>query len=581
MFEFVLTVMKVAFSTAAFYLKAKLLKLWPPSDRPIVTVRQGKLRGVTATLPNGSRYHYFKGVPYAKHPLGELRFRPPVPLDAFSTPVVECLVDRSDCIQEDLFTKRVVGSEKGLYMNIYTPDFTAEVTSEKRKFPVMVFIHGGGFLAGSGSSIVYNPIYLVQEGVIAIAMNYRLGPFGFLSLPEAGIYGNAGLKDQLLVLKWVKENIVQFGGDPDNVTLFGESAGSISAYLHYLSPNSRKYFHRVICQSGIPSSETFFQTSGSVKARKLAETLGYVGDSDEEALQTLLKAPAAALVKNQHKVLTSEEKRMGVKFAFMPVIEDQLSEDSIITRTPEEIMKTFDTFDMPIIDGCNSGEGILSLFLMSSRIHLGNSEPERFVPQLLGSSEELDRVELGKSIRQFYFGDRPVSKSTYDQISDVMSDNYFITNSLISAEWMAKYQPRIPHYHYRFTFDGRFSFAKRLFNQTQTKGACHGDDCFYIFCPYFLPNLPDNSAECRVRNTFVKLWSNFAKYGDPTPDDSEETNESLGVKWKPIAKMNEHSNDFSLDCLEIDTNPRMIQNPYPERMKLWRDLLKRYRKGFL
>ncbi|XP_055537566.1 esterase B1-like [Wyeomyia smithii] len=582
MFEFVLTVMKVAFGTVAFVINAKFLKLWPPTDRPVVTVRQGKLRGVTATLPNGSRYHYFKGVPYAQHPVGELRFKPPVPLDAFSTPVLECLVDRSDCVHEDLFTKRVVGSEKGLYMNIYTPDFTVPVADEKGKFPVMVFIHGGGFLAGSGSSIVYNPIYLVQEGVIVIAMNYRLGPFGFLSLPEAGIAGNAGLKDQLLVLKWIKENIAQFGGDSGNVTLFGESAGSISAYLHYLSPNSRKYFHRVICQSGIPSSETFFQSSGSEKARKLAEIAGYTGDSDAEALQTLLRAPASVLVKNQHKVLTSEEKRMGVKFAFMPVIEDQHSEDSIITQTPEEIMKSFDTLDMPIIDGCNSGEGILSLYLMSSRIHLGNSEPERFVPQLLGSSEKLDRVEVGKHIRQFYFGDRPVSKDTCDQICDVMADNYFITNSLISAEWIAKYQPRVPHYHYRFTFDGRFSFAKRLFNQIQAKGACHGDDVFYIFSPVFLPTLQASSAECQVRNAFVKLWSNFAKFGDPTPNDSTaEDSERLGVKWNPIAKISKQSEEFNLDCLEIDTNPRMIRNPYPERIKLWRELLQRYRRGFL
>lgn len=581
MMEFVLTVLKVAYGTVAYLIKAKWLKFWPPSDRPIVTVRQGKLRGVSATLPNGTRYHYFKGVPYAQPPIGELRFKPPVPLDAFSTPVVDCLVERSDCIHEDLFTKRVVGSERGLYMNIFTPDFIDGAASEKRTFPVMVFIHGGGFLAGSGSSIVYDPIYLVQEGVIAIAMNYRLGPLGFLSLPQAGIAGNAGLKDQLLVLKWIKENIAQFGGDPNNVTLFGESAGSISAYLHYLSPNSRKYFHRVICQSGIPSSETFFQTAGSEKARKLAAIFGYTGDSDEEALQTLLKTPASELVKHQHKVLTSEEKRMGVKFAFMPVIEDQLSEDSIITQTAEEIMKSYDTLDMPIIDGCNSGEGILSLYLMSSRIHLGNSEPERFVPQLLGSSKEVDRVELGKHIRQFYFGDRLVSKDTSDQISDAMSDNYFITNSLINAEWMAKYQPRIPHYHYRFTFHGRFSFAKRLFNQTQAKGACHGDDVFYMFRPSFLPTLPEDSAECRVRNTFVKLWSNFAKYGDPTPQNSGNNDDRLSYKWNPVAKMNGQSDEFSLDCLEIDTNPRMIKNPYPERIKLWRDLLKRYRKGFL
>ncbi|XP_058457957.1 esterase B1-like [Malaya genurostris] len=574
MIEFVLTLIKIAFGATTYIVKAKCLKLWPPADRPIVTVRQGKLRGMTATLPNGSRYHYFKGVPYAKHPIGQLRFKPPVPLDTFDTPVVECLLERSDCAQQEIFTKRAFGSEKGLYMNIYTPDFNT--TTGSQKYPVMIYIHGGGFLSGTGSSIFYNPLHLIQEGVIVVTMNYRLGPLGFLSLPSAGIAGNAGLKDQLLVFKWVNENIHQFCGDPDNVTVFGESAGSISAYLHYLSPNSRKYFHRVICQSGIPCCETFFQISASQKARKLANILGYHGTTDEEVLETLLKASPKSLIDNQDKVLTSEEKSLGIKFAFLPVIEDIFSEDSIITQTPEEIIKSSISLDMPLIDGCNSGEGILSLFLMSSSIHLGNKEPERFVPQLLGTSERLDRVEVGKLIRKFYFGDEPVTKNTCEQISDVMADNYFFTNSMINAEWMAKYQPNTPHYHYRFTFDGRFSFAKRLFKQTHVKGACHGDDVFHIFSPIFLPNLPDDSPECRIRHTFVKLWTNFAKYNNPTSDS-----DSLGFMWKPIAKIDTETDEFRLDCLEIDTNPRMIQNPYPERLKFWRELLQQYRPNFL
>uniref|UniRef100_A0A8D8CQM8 Carboxylic ester hydrolase n=1 Tax=Culex pipiens TaxID=7175 RepID=A0A8D8CQM8_CULPI len=571
MLEFIFTVARLVFSVSTYFIKGNLLKLWPPEDRPVVTVRQGKLRGISDTLPNGHRYHYFKGVPYAQHPVGPLRFRPPVPLERFDTPTVECIMERSDCIQEDLFTHRVVGSEKGLYMNIYTPECNGE------KFPVMVYIHGGGFLAGTGSSVFYNPIHLVQEGVIVVTMNYRLGPLGFLSFPAAGIAGNAGLKDQLLVFKWVNQNIAQFGGDPGNVTLFGESAGSISAYLHYLSPNSRKYFHRVICQSGIPCTETFFQTSGNEKARKLVKLLGYEGDSDKEALEILLKASPAKLIKNQSKVLTSEEKQRGVKFAFMPVIEDIVSEESIITQTPEEIIKSSIDLSMPIIDGCNSGEGILSLYLMSKRLDIMNKEPQRLVPQLLGDLEEIDRTELGQQLKQFYFGDKPVGKGTENQINAALGDTYFLVNSLINAEWIAKYQPKVPHYHYRFTYHGRFSITKRLFNQNHVQGACHGDDVFYMFSPTYLPNLPEDSEECRVRQTFVKLWTNFAKWGEPTP------NEGSGVpfRWDPVAKISADSTEFDLDCLEIDVNTRMIRNPYPERITLWRDLLRRYRKGFL
>ncbi|XP_055612208.1 esterase B1-like [Uranotaenia lowii] len=577
MLEFLVTGAKFFFAALNYFIKGYILKRWPPANRPAVTVRQGTLRGVAAKLPNGSVYHYYKGVPYAKHPIGDLRFKPPVPLEKFDTPVVECLMERSDCIQLDLFTNRAIGSEKGLYLNVYTPE------KDANKYPVMVFIHGGGFIAGTGSSLFYNPIHLVQEGVIVVTINYRLGPLGFLSLPSAGISGNAGLKDQRLAFKWIHENIEQFGGDPGNVTIFGESAGSMSAYLHYLSPESRKYFHRVICQSGIPCTETFFQTNGSEKARKLARLLGCKGDSDAEVLETLLKAPASSLVYNQHKVLTNAEKRAGVKFAFMPVIEDALDDDtaggSIITKTPEEILKSADTLDMPLIDGCNSGEGILSLYLMKNKFQLGNSEPERFVPQLLGPSEDFDRKELGKQIRKFYFGDKLVARSTCDQVSDSMADNYFITNSMINAIWISKYQPRVAHYHYRFTFDGRFSIIKRLFNETKAKGACHGDDVFYMFSPTCLPNLPEESPECRVRETFVKLWTNFARFGNPTPEAVNTG--GIGFQWKPVEKNPTSSPSFKWDCLEISQVPRMIRDPYPERLQLWTNLLNKFRKGYL
>lgn len=173
-----------------------LLKRFPPAVRPIVEIRQGKLRGVTSTLPNGSNYHYFKGVPYAKPPLGELRFKPPVPIDKFYTPVVDCLVDRSMCMQPTVGSL-VIGKENGLYLNVFTPTLPEEGSTENSKLPVMIWIHGGGWMTGSGGSFVYDPVYLVQDGVIVVTMNYRLGPLGFLCLPSAGIPGNAGLKDQV------------------------------------------------------------------------------------------------------------------------------------------------------------------------------------------------------------------------------------------------------------------------------------------------------------------------------------------------------------------------------------------------
>lgn len=201
MLEFLLSIVAAAIALAKFIISGKLLKIFPPPVRPIVEVSQGKLRGVTTTLPNGSTYHYFKGVPYAKPPVGEIRFRPPVPIEKFYKPVVDCLVDRSVCMQP--MGRFVVGKEAGLYLNVFTPGLPVGEVTTAPKFPVMVWIHGGAFMSGSNNSFVYNPLHLVEEAVVVVTLNYRLGALGFLSLPGAGITGNAGLKDQVKFDKYL------------------------------------------------------------------------------------------------------------------------------------------------------------------------------------------------------------------------------------------------------------------------------------------------------------------------------------------------------------------------------------------
>nr|XP_029728675.1 acetylcholinesterase-like [Aedes albopictus] len=576
MLEFLLSIVAAAIALAKFIISGKLLKIFPPPVRPIVEVSQGKLRGVTTTLPNGSTYHYFKGVPYAKPPVGELRFRPPVPVEKFYKPVVDCLVDRSVCMQP--MGRFVVGKEAGLYLNVFTPGLSVGEVSAAPKFPVMVWIHGGAFMSGSSNSFVYNPLHLVEEGVVVVTLNYRLGALGFLSLPSAGITGNAGLKDQLLVFKWVKQNISRFGGDSENITIFGESAGSMSAYLHYLSPNSRKYFHKVICQSGVACSESFFQVDAANKARKLAKVFGYDGNDDSKVLETLLKTPAKMLIKHQDDVATDFEKRLALQMFFRPVIEEAISEDSIITESPEKIFKSFDTIRMPLINGCTDSEGILGIWFIRKRLKDFVQNPESLVPQLLGSPPGLDKKTVGKEIQQFYFGNDPLGNESLDALCNVMSDNIFVTNTNVSAEWIAKYQPNVKHYHYRFCCDGKLNFTKKMFRLSQVKGASHGDELFYLFQSKFLQQLPESSDEYRVIRTMIRMWTNFAKYSDPTPDSHDPL---LPFKWTAVQNFDRNADQFDLDSLKIDVKCEMEKNPCKERMELWRGYFKKYREGHL
>lgn len=172
-----------------------------------------------------------------------------------------------------------------------------------------------------------------------------------------------------------------------------------------------------------------------------------------------------------------------MNYVFRPVIEKVETTDSIITKPPAEILKDFDTIQMPLITGCNTGEGCLSLYFMEHNGQMGafDEEVERLIPCFLKENPKLDCRAVGEQIKRFYFGKQRFTKRTKQQMCDLMSDCTFITPAMINVELLARYQPNVRHYHYRFTFSGRFNLFKGLFNQSDMEGPSHGDDSFYIF----------------------------------------------------------------------------------------------------
>ncbi|XP_039434926.1 esterase E4-like [Culex pipiens pallens] len=547
-------------------LKQIFLRFWPFLERPIVKVRQGSVKGVTAKLPNGERYHYFKSIPYSKPPVGELRFRPPVPLERFEQPILNCSYERPDFIHlQAPMDVLINGTESSLHLSVYTPRLPSEGVL---RCPVVVMLPSGGFRACTNSAFSFNPVRIVQQGVVVVTVGYRVGPLGFLCLPDVGISGNAGLKDQRLALKWVHENISQFGGDEKNVTLMGLSAGAWSAYLHYLAPNSRKYFHRVILKSGDACTESVFQLDPEEKARKLAKLLGCRGSTDREVLETLMKAPARLLTKLQMKICSSRETSCPMRYTFRPVIEREPTADSIICQPPEQILKSYDTLRMPIMSNLCNDEGMLGIMISRNRLDKYNQE-EWLVPQFLGHSENMDRQSVGKEVKQFYFGDRKVGQNCRTALCDFMTDCTFAVTTNLSAEWIARYQPRVEHYHSCFSYEGRFNYVKAIMG-VEMRGAGHGDDTYYLFSAPFVKKLPKDSDEYKISEIVVKTVTNFAKYGNPTPDES-----LLGFRWRPVAPILHGSPDtFDLDCLEVNLHPRMIRNPNQKRKEFWRKLIR-------
>lgn len=256
------------------------------SNDPTVSIRTGRLRG--SAIPGGGAV--FKNIPFAQAPVGDRRWREPAPASAWDG-VRDATSFGPMCHQND--NPQLPHSEDCLQLNVWTPTL-----SPSSSLPVMVWVHGGGNVAGSGVEALFNGETLARRGVVLVTINYRLGVFGFFAHPELTresphrAAGNYGLADQILALRWVHDNIGTFGGSPDKVTIFGESAGANDVSALIASPLTTGLFARVIAQSGpvgaqlaLPASET--------RGVDLAARLGVTGPHAIAALRAL---PATGLI---------------------------------------------------------------------------------------------------------------------------------------------------------------------------------------------------------------------------------------------------------------------------------------------
>lgn len=404
-------------------------------------VRQGSLLGQEHRFDDGRPFVAFKGVPYAQPPVGPLRFQPPVPIERYPDEVTECLTEGSQCIHRDPLAAQVDGSEDCLYLNVYTPN--VDLQKSAKKLPIMVWIHGGGFTMDSGSERLYSPEYLIEKDVIVVTINYRIGPFGFLSLPQAGIAGNAGLKDQLQALRWIQENADSFGGDPNNVTLFGQSAGAGCVHLHLLNAESRKYFQRAICQSGTSILDFIVQNDPVERAIKLAKQVGGVTlRTNQDFGEALMNAKDTDLIKKSTKVITLADQRQCLFMPFRPVVEAE-SEHAIVTKKPVEVLQNFNNDTHPVMMGYNSEEGLIFLIDIPKRQDEYMNDKGRIVPPTLNITEpsvEFDNVAA--EMRKFYFQDRPISMETAIPLTTLLGDYHFIMGIQRTAELHTRTQSK-------------------------------------------------------------------------------------------------------------------------------------------
>lgn len=375
----------------------------------IVDTSNGPIRGSTALSREGQPFLQFLGIPYAKKPV---RFELPEKPENW-TGIKDAILYKPPCLHLDiLFTGRINGNEDCLYLNVYTPYVNDEASDNKHlsKVPVIVFIHGGGFM--SGNPRTYGGKYLMDENVILVTMAYRLGSFGFLSTGDEVIRGNMGLQDQVMALHWVQDNIAKFGGDPNQVTLVGESSGATAVHWHMLSPKSRGLFARAICQTGT-ALRRYPNTENQLgQAQSLAQRVGCMANLTSKDIAECLKRIDPLRIVETHRDAT--ETLRSEYAIYGPIVEKVKDEKAFMTEEPYEILSSGNYDHVPMISGINSADGVLfAIGYVKDRVTAIKLDAmdgwATHLHKLLRYDDDMSidkSMAVAQQIRKFYFGDR-------------------------------------------------------------------------------------------------------------------------------------------------------------------------------
>ncbi len=470
-----------------------------PGDCTNIQTDKGRITGVMSAK---QKLCVYKGIPFAAPPVGELRFAPPKE----PAPWAETLKANrfgNECFQFPLGVMAAMeptGNEDCLYLNVWQP-----VSAADSPKPVMVFIHGGGFVMGSGSQPWYEASKLAAAGdLIVVTINYRLGPFGFLAHPALkdaeGHVGNYGFLDQVAALKWVNRNIRNFGGDPGNVTIFGESAGGMSVGVHLVSPLSKGLFAKAIIESGPP-----FLMRGEVgealeKGEKAAEALGCYDADAAGCLRSLDPAFIMRTLKPVMNMAAEDEDVVG-NYTNSPIVEGYA-----VPANPLEAVKN-GAFDKKIKIMIGSNQNEAAIFTAMRKMNT----KQDFDGALRKDADKFRKVFGLKTapdgFLKFY---KPSSFDSPKQCYNaILTDLIFTCPTKVIADALAD-QGADTYLYY---------FTKHFLDKGITKdwGAFHSAELFFIFGNMSFMGVNGNTPENQeMSKTMMGLWTSFARMGLPT-----------------------------------------------------------------
>ncbi|XP_065271476.1 acetylcholinesterase-like isoform X2 [Emys orbicularis] len=487
-------------------------------DGTVVLTSSGPVRG-KHLLAGSSTVTAFLGIPYAKPPMGPLRFKKPVPHKPWRR-VLEATSYGNSCPQQvfsgypgsAMWLPTTPLSEDCLFLNLWVPQPQPQVPA---LVPILVWIHSGGFFIGTASLDVYDGRFLAAtESVIVASMNYRLGALGFLSLPPAAP-GNAGLWDQRLALRWLQKNAAAFGGDPARMMLFGQSAGGASVAFHLLSPGSRHLFARAALQSGVANAPwaSLSPKEARERARALGRLMGCGKGSDGAVVDCLKRKDSEEFVR--HDFTITRNKRL-VDFPFLPTVDGDFLPDE-----PRRLLEAGHIHTKPILTGITANEGSMFLMFGAPGFSLGNDsligweelvEGVRFMvlglPKLSIQAAALRYSQEGKA--------RGLAQHRW-AMNQAANDYLFLCPMTELAGQLAN--AGTPTYVYFFAHRSSGSLWPHWM------GAVHTTELLYLFGTLASEggaNHTYTEAEAALSHRVMRYWAEFARTGSPTgPDRSK------------------------------------------------------------
>ncbi|KAG5894956.1 hypothetical protein JTB14_023305 [Gonioctena quinquepunctata] len=549
----------------AYSLKLVLEKpkiIYFENGNPILQILNGKIRGHLLTTENNREYYAFQEIPYAAPPIGDLRFKAPIPANDWDG-ILETTKNTKVCYQKkppvDDQTPDPRENEDCLYLNVFTTKLPTDGGADP--LPILVYIYGGMFQSGEPTE--YNFDSYLEQDIVLVTFNYRSGALGWLTTEDGVIEGNQALRDQNLVLRWIQKNIQFFGGDPKKVTIAGHSSGAACVGYHILSPKSTGLFRAGILQSSSAINTGALVVDQRYNAFALGRALSpnlSLKNSSDDLLKLLKTLPAAEIMRTNIDLPLHLWNTYDFSYPINSSvsIENPDDENAFLTGPFHDNLMDGKMNRVPILIGITDEEFLNQHLTTENAASWDNN-----ITSIIINNERIkteNRVAYAKELIDIYT--KVPFQKNLTAFYKLIADCIFSSPTIRHADLHSKYADT---YFYQFSYKGPLNGLNRKLNRPPGLGKNgHCAELAFLYKYRWEPNVIPSPSDNLTRKRFARLWGNFIKYSNPTPSPDPLLQNVIWPKVTP--------NSFNF--LDIDSKLSLKKDP--RSYKEWKLRLDKY-----